>query len=231
MPKKININLITNQPKENKIHEYNLKIDKLFYLKKFQSYPGVLSPNLITAKLLAKYLYRNNKLYLNKTVIDMGCGSGIQGITTALNGAKEVFFSDISKPAIKNTIANIKQNKLSKKTKVFQGNLFEKIKIKADLIIFNHPFFEDKLPKNTISASLADSNGGLINIFLENAKSHLKKNAKIIMPYDFSAGNKNSPKTQGQKHDYKVALRSKYKIDSIIKKGNFSYNLIYELKL
>lgn len=231
MPKKIDVNLITNQPKAKKIHKYDIKVGELCTLKNFQGYPDVLSPNLITARFLANYLYANNAIYLNKTVIDMGCGSGIQGITTALNGAKKVTFSDISPIAFLNTNANIKQNKLTRKTKVVQGNLFEKVKTKADLIIFNHPFFEDKLPENIFSKALADSKGGLINIFLEEAKKHLKKNGRIIMPYDTCAGNKNCPKIQGKKHGYEVTLRFKHKIDSIIKKGAFSHNVIYELKI
>ncbi len=231
MPKKIDLNLITNQLRDDKIHKYNLNLGELCTLKNFQEYPGVLSPNLITARFLANYLFSNNALYLNKIVIDMGCGSGIQGITAVLNGAKKVIFSDISELAVRNTIANIKQYGLSQKTKVFHGNLFEKIKTKVDVIIFNHPFFEDKLIEGTISKSLADSKGGLINIFLEDAKKYLRKNGRIIMPYDSCAGKKNCPKVQGEKHGYEVNLRFKHKVDSIVKKGAFSYNLIYELKI
>jgi release factor glutamine methyltransferase len=227
--KKIKVDLIENQPKTKRIKKYNFKLGELFSLKNFQGFPEVLSPNLITARFLASWLYYNNGLYLNKTVIDMGCGSGIQGITSALNGAKKVIFSDVSEAAIKNTIKNIDTYKIREKSIVLEGDLFEKVRNKADVIVFNHPFFADKLEKGKISRSLADREG-LIHVFLRNAKNHLKKNGLIIMPYDECAGPANHPKIQGEKHGYEVSLRFKEKIDSIVKKGDFSYNTIYELR-
>lgn len=227
---RLKVELIGNQPKNNKTKRYNFKVGELFSLKNFESFPGVLSPNLITSRFLASWLYYNNGLYLDKYVIDMGCGSGIQGITAALNGAKIVTFTDISKTAVENTARNIQINKINQKSRVFQGDLFEKIEGEFDLIIFNHPFFADYLDKDSISKSLVDKEG-LIHRFFNNAKKHLKKNGIIIMPYDECAGSTNHPRVQGEKNGYKVILRFKEKIDSVIKKGEFSYNTIYELRL
>lgn len=228
--RKINIRLISNQPKANKIKKYTFKVGEFLHLKNFQSFPNVLSPNLITSRFLASWLYYNNGLYLNKIVIDMGCGSGIQGIVALLKGAGKVIFTDISDVAVANTLKNINICKIKGNYLVLHGNLFEKVKNKADVIIFNHPFFNDELKKDKLSRALTNKER-LIHIFLKDAKKYLKKDGVIIMPYDECAGAINHPKVQGEKYGYKITLRFKEKIDSVIKKGDFSYNTIYELRL
>jgi len=74
------------------------------------------------------------------SVLDMGTGSGIQGINAALLGAKTIVCTDLNKEALKNAEENAKSLGL-KGFEFRQGNLFEAAKgEKFDLIIFNPPY-------------------------------------------------------------------------------------------
>ena len=66
-----------------------------------------MRPEKMTSLILAKWLTNNKEVYQDKDVLDMGCGSGIQGIVMGINGAKRIIFSDLSHSAIENTKENI----------------------------------------------------------------------------------------------------------------------------
>ena len=76
-----------------------------------------------------------------KSVIDLGCGSGILGIAAAVLGAEKTTMIDIDSLAVKaselNVKLNVKENPAVKKIKVLEGNLFEKADIRADIIVAN----------------------------------------------------------------------------------------------
>lgn len=74
--------------------------------------------------------------FAGKVVLDMGCGSGILGITAAKLGAKEVTLSDIDPQAIEASDANIKLNKVESKCKTVCGDL-DTGSVKADIVIAN----------------------------------------------------------------------------------------------
>ncbi len=166
---------------------------------------GVLNPTSVTSRYCASYLYYNNKrLFADKTVIDMGCGSGLLGLVMALYGAKSVIFSDISRSAFRNTKENIARFKIKDKSVLLQGDLFEKISEKVDLIVFNHPFFTgNPFFGGTIASSmLAPVN--LIQSFLKEAPKHLNEGGFVLMPYYAKAGDTNDPAVQGLKYGFEV---------------------------
>lgn len=158
----------------------------------------------------------------------MGCGSGIQGIVMALYGARKVMFSDLSHSAIVNTKENIAKFHMENKSEVFQGNLFEKIRERADLIVFNHPFFSDHTIEQLLAIKSSIKRGNLIHIFLENAKLFLNKDGKIIMPYFHLAGLINNPEIQAPQHGYKVIVEFRKIINSGLQRGLVS---IYEISI
>jgi len=112
-----------------------------------------------------------------KRVLDIGTGTGIQAITAAKCGAKEVLATDINPGAVKLAKENAIRNNV--KIKVIQSNLFENITGKFDLIIFNPPYLPSEAPQD-----LAWSGGApLIETFIKEAKQHLTKNGKIIFVF------------------------------------------------
>lgn len=209
------------------LYKTDIEIAGGLVLKDFAVLSNVLRPEVMSALQLAQWLCLNNGLYAGKIVIDIGCGTGIQGIVAALCGAKQVICSDVSDDAVKNAILNIKNYKLQKKVKVVESDLFNKIKQKADVIIFNHPFFSDGSMKEQLNADFAMlARGSLIHRFFDDAKRFLKPRGVIIMPYFHMAGPVNDPGIQALKHGYKVIERFRMNIKTGLQKGEVS---IYEI--
>jgi len=219
---------VEQQLEEHQHEKYETDIDLgERKLENFSVYPNVLRPEKMVAQSLAKYLYENRETYKEKDVLDMGCGSGIQGITMAIGGAKQVTFSDISADAIANTKENIEKLKLKNKSTVIQGNLFENIKDKFDCIVFNHPFFPAKpLDDVLVSRTMLDE-GDLLARFLTESKNYLKEKGSIIMPYFHIAGEENDPGIQAPAFGYDVSVKLRNDVGQGVQKGLFS---IFELK-
>lgn len=78
----------------------------------------------------------------NKTVLDIGCGSGILSIAALLFGASEVLAIDIDPLAVKATIENAVINGVDKKLTVREENILESTSnhSKYDVIISNTLF-------------------------------------------------------------------------------------------
>ncbi|MAG78814.1 hypothetical protein CMI40_00360 [Candidatus Pacearchaeota archaeon] len=136
----------------------------------------------------------------NLTLLEIGAGSGIQLETARNLGIKNIFSCDINSLAIKHC------KKLG--FNCIKSDLFENIKGKFDLIIFNPPYLpEDKKePENSkVSTTGGKIGSEIINRFLEQAKFHLNKNGKIILLI--------SSLTKGVKfNNYKKKLLKKKKI-------------------
>ena len=72
----------------------------------------------------------------NKSVLDIGCGSGILSVASSKLGAKEVFATDIDPLAVEATLDNAQLNKISN-IKVVEGSLLDKVDKKYDVVIAN----------------------------------------------------------------------------------------------
>ncbi|WP_026906236.1 50S ribosomal protein L11 methyltransferase [Paucisalibacillus globulus] len=73
----------------------------------------------------------------NETVIDVGCGSGVLSITSALLGADEIYAYDLDEIAVKSTQENAKVNKVNHLIKTKQNNLLSHVDMKVDIIVSN----------------------------------------------------------------------------------------------
>jgi len=134
----------------------------------------------------------------NKTVLDMGCGSGILGIAASLLGAEKCVFVDIEENAVDITKKNIRINGVDEaRTECFVGNvlddeaLVKKVERKYDIIISNivadvlaemMPLFKRMLAcggklilsgiismrKDTVTNSLLQNGLEVCDIFKEN---------------------------------------------------------------
>lgn len=159
--------------------------------------PEVFPPVWPDSVLLAKAVQEEVKE--DDYVLDLGTGSGVQGIVAADKGAW-VVATDINPQALVCTRRNAEKCDLTEKVKVIRSDLFSKIKQeKFDLIIFNPPFrwFESEtMPER---AGL-DENYKTLRQFFEEARDHLKREGRILtvfsttgdMPYFESLIEKNN---------------------------------------
>ncbi len=115
-------------------------------------------------------------------VLDMGTGSGIQGIMAAKNGC-DVTFADIDKNAIKCARLNAELSKV--KGRFVVTDLFENIEGKFNTIIFNPPYItSDPLHKvNKVNFALDGGFEGreVIDRFLESYKDYLLPKHTVLM--------------------------------------------------
>jgi len=72
-----------------------------------------------------------------KTVLDVGCGSGILSIAAALLGAEQVLGVEIDTIAVNIAKENVKANNLCDKIKIKEGDLTKHIEEKFDVVVAN----------------------------------------------------------------------------------------------
>lgn len=116
-------------------------------------------------------------------VLDIGTGSGIQGITAALKGCT-VTFADVDRRAISAAKANARANKVTGDFVV--SDIFSRIEGRFDVIIFNPPY----LPASE-NRELALDGGKdgreLVERFLKSYRGHLKpKGFALLLESTFS---------------------------------------------
>lgn len=146
------------------------------------------------------------KLSKNKKVLDVGTGSGIQALAAKDSGAKEVLAVDIDEESIK---AAKKKN-----LQVVRSNLFQKVKGRFDLIIFNPPYLplDEKEDSESAKATTGGKKGDEIILkFLKEAPKHLQRKGNILLLIS--------------------SLTPKNKIIKSIKKNKLSFKVLSEKKL
>ena len=147
-------------------------------------------------------ILKNIKEYAcGKKVLDMGTGSGILA-KEAEKYAREITASDINEECALEGI------------KFIRSDLFENIKDKYDLIIFNPPY----LPRDNCEdkSSAVTTTGGkngyeVIAKFLSQAGNHLFPKGKMLIVFS--------------------SLTGKAKVNSLIHQNDFEFNLLESAKI
>lgn len=115
-----------------------IKIDIFDTSFTFEVDRGVFSQNRLdigTKILLESFVMPTHA----KTIIDMGSGYGPIAVTLASQHDDKAFFAyDINKRAVKLTSLNGKLNGVTN-VNAFESNLFENVKVNADVILTNPP--------------------------------------------------------------------------------------------
>jgi len=146
------------------------------------------------------------KTYAHGQVLDIGTGSGIQGITALKNaGVKSVSFSDINPECVSYVKQLIKGDK---RVKFIVSDLFEKFDSKDifDTIIFNPPYLPEDEYDKTIHNVGGKKGYEIIFKFLEKAKEHLSEDGTILLL--FSSLSKKRNIDDKLKKDYVFELLS-----------------------
>jgi len=114
-----------------------------------------------------------------KSVLDIGCGSGILSIAAALLGAEDVLGIEIDPQAVAIAKENVQCNGLDDKIRIFAGDLTKGVDLKADLVVANLMadmvvLLAEDVHKNLASGGLFVSSGILIDK-LEEVKTGIKR--------------------------------------------------------
>lgn len=144
--------------------------------------PGIFAPHLtFSTKLLLQLL--EGKQLEGKTLLELGCGSGIIAAYAASRGAL-VTASDINPLALEN--ANLNAQRIQQPVKTVQSDLFTSLpNTPFDYIIINPPYYPKK-PKN--AAELAWFCGEDFDyfkrLFSQLARRESPRNTYLILSED-----------------------------------------------
>ncbi len=175
-------------------------------LETFRVFCGVLPPDrTITSPAFARFLYENKTLYQDKSILELGSGSGILSVVMAKHGAKNVIATDIMDASVNNTRENAEILNLNHIIEVRKGDLFEPIKEERfDLIVFAHPIYCDEPTEGSGLAIAIMDDGGLIRRFLTDAKTYLKPEGRLLLPFNEGAGEGNHPQTHAENYKFDI---------------------------
>ncbi len=112
-----------------------------------------------------------------KSVLEIGCGSGLLSIIAAKSGC-DVVAADINTAAVECAERNAELN--SVKIKTVRANLFDNLEGKFDLIVFNPPY----LPEEQTEESRVWAGGKNLEViaeFIKEAKRYLKYGGRVLV--------------------------------------------------
>ncbi|MDC3413337.1 50S ribosomal protein L11 methyltransferase [Aquibacillus sp. 3ASR75-11] len=125
----------------------------------------------------------------NDVVIDVGSGTGVLSIASALLGAEKVHAFDLDDLAVKISVINSKLNKVEDKITSAQNNLLDGVTIKADVIVSN--ILAEIIVRFVKDAYLCLKPGGVfITSGIINTKKQLVKETLIAEGFDIIEVNK-----------------------------------------
>ena len=164
-----------------------------FFGRNFTIDKNVLIPRQETELVCEQALKHIND---KSKVLDLCCGSGVLGITIALEKGAKVTLGDISKDAL--AVAKFNNKKLKAKAKVVKTDMFGSIKGKFDVIVCNPPYIESDVIA-TLDASVKDYephlalDGGadgldFYRILAEQACQHLNKGGILVLEIGYNQG-------------------------------------------
>jgi release factor glutamine methyltransferase len=140
--------------------------------------PGVFHPGLFfSTKILLKYLESFD--LKDKTLLELGAGSGLISIFAAKRNAK-VTATDISLSAIKNIKLNAEKN--SVELNIIHSDLFDNIPEQTfDFIIINPPYFPGDPKTESEQAWFCGSDFGFFKKLFEQIGDYICDTTKVIM--------------------------------------------------
>ena len=165
-----------------------------FYGRTFKVNPHVLIPRADTETLIEKALSKINVLD-TYDILDLGCGTGIIGITIALERPlSKVTLIDQSKYAIQNTKDNQALHQVTNTTILKSDWLSALNQTRFDVILSNPPYLEENDPylfqgleDEPLDALVSGPVGTeAIQYIIENAKSHIKPSGWLFIEHGYN---------------------------------------------
>jgi 16S rRNA G1207 methylase RsmC len=183
--------------------EYSIDFDDI----KIIATNGIFAPDVkytYSSQQSINYIKRTD--LQNKSVLDMGCGTGVLGIHCIKAGAEQITFSDVNKNAILNTKKNLEINNIRSKFEVVNSDVFKNIQGTFYYIFANLPISNDLFRPH-----IKNTTQNIVDKFLMDCKNHLNKDGKVLLNW-------------GSFEDVDYIM-------NCIKKNNLQFNVFEEKKL
>ncbi len=130
--------------------------------------------------LLAKYVER----LAHGRVLDMGTGSGIQGVTAAkIVEVTQVLAVDLNPTALDSAEKMAREEGVSGKMEFLLSDLYENVSCCFDWILFNTPYLPSEGTADEISWAGGPTGSETIKRFLKDSPNFLSKGGSILMIY------------------------------------------------
>ncbi|CAM8419839.1 peptide chain release factor N(5)-glutamine methyltransferase [Candidatus Methylopumilus planktonicus] len=165
-----------------------------FYGRIFKVNPHVLIPRADTETLIERALSKINPRD-HYDILDLGCGTGIIGITIALERPlSKVALIDQSKDAIQNTKENQSLHQVTN-TKIQKSDWYKSLDQKRfDVILSNPPYLEEDDPHllqgledEPLDALVSGPTGvEAIQYIIENAKNYIKPSGWLFIEHGYN---------------------------------------------
>ena len=165
-----------------------------FYGRTFKVNPHVLIPRADTEILIEKALSKIN-VHDHTEILDLGCGTGIIGITIALERPlSKVTLIDQSEYAIQNTKENQTLHQVSN-IMIQKSDWFSALdQTRFDVVLSNPPYLEDNDPHlsqgledEPLDALVSGPTGiEAIQYIIENAKNHIKPSGWLFIEHGYN---------------------------------------------
>jgi release factor glutamine methyltransferase len=133
------------------------------------------------------YLLADNlRVVEGESVLDLGTGSGILAVSSALQGG-DVVAVDINPYAIRCAKANAKINRVSGRINFLQGDLFSALsrEVLFDLVLFNAPYLPSQAGEEDtwLGRSWAGGPDGrlVVDRFISEVSAHLKLDGRVLL--------------------------------------------------
>ena len=181
---------------------------------------GVFHPGFFySTKFLLEYLHGVD--LKNKTLLELGCGSGLISIRAAKQDAI-VTASDISQTAVEALKENAAKNGVS--IRIIHSNLFENIPQQPfDWIVINPPFYRGKPQNEAGYAWYAGEEMEYFENLFRKLKNHINNESGVLMILS-EDGTFDAVKKVAGHFDYRLKMENSKRI-------NFEKIAIYRIKM
>ena len=188
-----------------------------FYGNIYEINENVLIPRFETEELVENTIQYINKFFPEPVdIIDLGCGSGVIGLTLEKKvSTKSVDLIDISHKALEITHKNCVKN--NSKAELIENDMLEKINKRYDVIISNPPYIktneeiEDIVKNNEPHIALYGGDDGLE--FYKKILSDVEKNMKDKCLIAFEIGYEQAEDIKKIAYSYLTDIKIEVKKD------------------
>jgi SAM-dependent methyltransferase len=163
-----------------------------------------------SSRAMAYWISQNPHVVQGKRVLDMGCGTGIQGIVSMKVGADHVEFVDVMSKAIDISKLNVRKNLDTQSGMRFvRSDLFEALSdsTKYDVILFAQPYFSGHPLAEAPCTFGMLMHVSRIERFMREAHDRLADRGCLLMPcWDFGS-RENDPRVLAGRFGWRLEAR------------------------